>query len=38
MKSIETLESFNGSAEKGCDLKGVLLGWILHQSMHNSFL
>ena len=38
MKSIEFLGNFSASADKGCDPKVVLLGWILHQSMHKSFL
>ena len=36
IKSTETLGSFNGSAEKGRDPKNVLLGCILHQSIHYS--
>ena len=38
LKSIEIHDSFNGSTEKGYDPKNVLLGWILHQSMHKSCL
>ena len=38
MKSIEILRNCGGSADKGCGPKLLLLGWILHQSMRNSFL
>ena len=38
MKSKKVLGNCRSSADKGCDPKIVLLGYILHKSMKSSFL